>query len=283
MTDVCNIPMAVGSVSKLEAKMSQALEPIHEQAHQHTQGMNANVDETGWKQAGQKCWLWVAVTVCVTVFLIRPKRNRLALKELVGPDPGTLTTDRFSVYTFLLGEKRQVCWAHLRRDFQAMIDRNNAGSQVGRDLLQHSDILFMHWPSVRDGTMSQAAFQKDFGECLREQVQVNLRAGLVCGDAKTAKVCENLLAVEASLWTFATVEQVEPTNNAAERALRHAVCWRKTSYGTNSETGSRFVERILSVVASCRLQKRNVLEFLTQAFLADRGQGSRPSLIPATP
>src|SRR5438105_6309799 len=83
---------------------------------------------------------------------------------------------------------------------------------------------------------------------------------------------------EPALYTFAAVEGVEPTNNAAERALRHAVCWRKTSYGTDSSSGSRFVERVLTVVATCRQQSRGVLEYLVQCSDGHRRRGDHPSL-----
>ena len=267
--------MSLGSVSKLEATVSRALEPIHAEAHTHAKGLDANVDETGWKQGKAKAWLWVAVTNLLTVFLIRPNRNRAAFDDLVGPTPGVLTTDRFPVYTHLSGRRRQVCWAHLRRDFQAMIDRKDSGSEIGEALLIHADILWMHWQRVRDGTRTRRWFERVHRPWLQEEVRGLLERGTVCGCAKTASVCRELLTVESSLWTFATRSGVEPTNNAAERAVRHAVCWRKTSYGTDSERGSRFVERILTVVATCRQQGRGVLYFLVQALRGNH----KPSLL----
>lgn len=278
--DVCDIPMSLGSVSKLEAKTSAALEPIHAEVLDHTQGQDANVDETGWKQGPNRAWLWVAVTQALTVFLIRPKRNRAAFDDLVGPTPGVLTTDRYSVYAHLPAERRQVCWAHLRRDFQAMTDRANSGSSLGVELLAHAEILFEHWQKVRDGTRTRRWFETTHRDWLREEVRTLLTQGTQCSCPLTARVCRDLLTVEASLWTFAAVAGIEPTNNAAERAVRHAVCWRKTSYGTDSEAGSRFVERILTVTASCRTQGRSVLAFLTGAIAAHRDQTTRSSLIP---
>lgn len=278
--EVCAIPMAIGSVSKLEAKVSKALATIHDEALQHAQGQDANVDETGWKQGSKKAWLWVAVTNLLTVFLIRPQRNRAAFDDLVGPKPGILTTDRYSVYTHLAGDKRQVCWAHLRRDFQAMIDRQNAGTIIGEGLLLHADILFDHWQNVRDGTRTRRWFERQQVSWLRNEVRLLLERGSACGCALTARVCRDILTVEVSLWMFASAAGVEPTNNAAERAVRHAVCWRKTSYGTDSERGSRFVERLLTVVASCRSQGRSVLEFLTQAVSTQCDHPQKLSLIP---
>ena len=275
LADLCDLPVSLGAVSKLEATVSRALEPIHAAAHQHVKGRDANVDETGWKQGAAKAWLWVAVTAVVSVFLIRPNRNRAAFDALAGPTPGVLTTDRFPVYTHLSGDRRQVCWAHLRRDFQAMIDRRNAGSGIGQDLLFHADILFEHWERVRDGTRTRRWFQRTCAGWLRAEVKGLLESGSASACAKTAGTCREILGVEESLWTFARRAGVEPTNNAAERAVRHAVCWRKTSYGTDSERGSRFVERMLTVVASCRQQGRSVLDFLVKAVA-----GQKPSLLP---
>lgn len=278
--DLHGIPIALGSVSNLEARTSRALRSIHAEAVDHAQGRDANVDETGWKQGPDKAWLWVAVTGPVTAFLIRRHRDRAAFDDLVGPSPGVLTTDRYSVYSHLEVDKRQACWAHLRRDFQAMIDRRDRGSPIGEELLFHADILAREWASVRDGPRTRARFSREILPWLREEVHLLLEAGSGCGCAKTAGVCRELLNLEASLWTFATVPGVEPTNNAAERAVRHAVCWRKTSYGTDSERGSRFVERLLTVVASCRSQGRDVMAFLTQALTAHPSQARKPSLLP---
>ena len=278
--DLFDIPMALGSVSNLEARTADALGPIHDQALTHARGLDANVDETGWKQAAKKAWLWVAVTKMVTVFLIRKQRNRAAFDELVGPTPGVLTTDRYSVYTHLPDHKRQVCWAHLRRDFQAMIDRGDQGSATGEELLMYANILAERWAKVRDGTATGEWFGREIMPWLREEVLRLLDKGSRCDGAKTSRVCRELLAIEASLWTFASADGVEPTNNAAERAVRHAVCWRKTSYGTDSERGGQFVERMLTVVSSCRAQGRGVMEFLVQAITAHQNRTNKPSILP---
>ena len=280
LADLHGIPISLGSISKLEARTSRALQPIHAEALEHTQGLDANVDETGWKQGSKKAWLWVAVTSLVTAFLIRRHRDRGAFDDLVGARPGVLTTDRYSVYMHLDIDRRQICWAHLRRDFQAMIDRRDRGSPIGEELLMYADILAEPWSQVRAGTQSREWFQQEILPWLREEVHRLLDAGSRSGSAKTVVVCGELLSLEASLWTFATVPGVEPTNNAAERAVRHAVCWRKTSYGTDSERGSRFVERMLTVVASCRSQGRDVMEFLTRAIAAHQGQSEKPTLLP---
>ena len=274
--DLFGVPISPAAVCGLQHRTAAALEPVAAQAQAHVAGRPANVDETGWREALKRSWLWVAVTATLTVFLIRPSRGRKVLGELIPGGVGVLTTDRYCAYAHLDPGRRQVCWAHLRRDFQAMIDRQDSGRGIGEELLIHADVLWVHWQRVRDGTRTRRWFARGHAVWLRQEVRVLLDRGTACGCAKTAGVCRELLAVEASLWTFAACAGVEPTNNAAERAVRHAVCWRKTSFGTDSERGSRFVERILTVVATCRQQDRGVLDFLVQALNAT----TKPSLLP---
>jgi transposase len=278
--DLLGVPIGPAAVCDLQRQAAAALEPVARGAHAYVAGKPANVDETGWREGKARGWLWVAVTTSVTVFLVRLSRARAVLAELIGGEPGVLTTDRYPAYGHLPAAGRQVCWAHLRRDFQAMIDRKNAGSAAGEDLLAHADILLGAWKRVRDGTLTRGGFRRHYLGWVRAEVRSLLDGGAACGCAATAGVCRELLAVEPSLYTFAAVEGVEPTNNAAERALRHAVCWRKTSYGTDSESGSRFVERVLTAVATCRQQGRDVLAFLTDAVQAARAGTTPPSLIP---
>jgi transposase len=280
--DVCGIPISLGTVSHLEGHTSNALAAIHAEALEHTRAHDANVDETSWRERARTAWLWVAVTPAVVAFLIRAARNRAAFDDLRAGATTIHTTDRYSVYDHLDPRRRQICWAHLRRDFQAMIDRANDGSALGGELLAHADILFAHWQRVRDGTITRRTFRRTYLPTLRDEVQALLTRGTASACAKTAAVCREVRAVADGLWTFAARAGIEPTNNAAERAVRHAVCWRKTSYGTDSPRGSRFVERALTAFASCRAQGRNILAFLTAAIAAARTGTARPSLVPAT-
>jgi transposase len=224
--------------------------------------------------------LWVAVTALVSVFLLRRRRDAAALHDLIGRQPRrVITSDRFKSYEVLPLGQRQVCWAHLRRDFQALIDRGGEAARVGRDLLEVSDDLFFFWQRVRDGTWRRQQFQRHLVR-LRAAWDSAVQAGTASGHAAAQALCQELLRLDEALWRFAFEPGVEPTNNAAERALRHAVCWRKTSYGTDSEAGNRFVERILTTVASCRHQGRNVLEYLTACCDAILHQKTPPSLLP---
>jgi transposase len=162
-----------------------------------------------------------------------------------------------------------------------MIDRGNAGARVGRQLLEYADVLFEWWYWVRDGTWRRSTL-RHLVSVLRPAFREVLDAGTRCGCPKTAATCRELLAMEPAMWTFVRVEGIEPTNNAAERALRHAVQWRKTSYGTESAAGSHFVENLLTVVATCRQQERPVLDYLTQCCQALYTDTQPPSLLPQT-
>jgi transposase len=281
--DLFAVPISPAAVCDLQAKTADALESVVREVHTHIAGFPANVDETGWREGRTRGWLWVAVTARVTVFLVRLSRARKVLGELITGPPGVLTTDRYPAYDHLPVGRRQVCWAHLRRDFQAMIDRRGAGAVVGEDLLTYADILLDQWKRVRDGVLTRRGFRQSYLGWIRAGMRGFFERGIECGCSTTAGVCRELLSVEPALYTFAAVEGVEPTNNAAERALRHAVCWRKTSYGTDSPDGSRFVERVLTVVATCRQQGRNVLDFLVECCHARRRGILLPSLLPHAP
>jgi transposase len=279
---VCDVPLALGTVSHLERQMSQALAAAHtEVAEAVRQAPVKNVDETGCKQAGQLCWLWAAVTGTAALFVVHAKRGLAGLTALLGEQiRGVVGSDRWSAYGRLPLHQRQLCWAHLRRDFQAMVDRGGPSAAVGTDLLVQAGVIFDWWYKVRDGTRSRRWLQRLLAD-IRPDVVELLRRGGRCRCAKTAATCREILEVEAALWTFTSVEGMEPTNNAAERAVRPAVLWRKRSFGCHSDEGCRFVERLLTVVHSLRLQKRQVLDYLQEALAAHRAGLPTPQLLNA--
>lgn len=277
-TDVLGLSISTGMISKLEQATATALEKPYEELREYVRSQNAGVDETSWREDRAKAWLWVAVTRWVTVFCVAASRGAEVARNLLGATYRQVATcDRWKGYLWI--KHCQLCWSHLRRDFQAMIDRNNAGSKVGKRLLKLSDKMFHDWHRVRDGTLTRGTFQKYLGP-LRRGVRKQLRRRAACSCAKTAATCGELLKQEKKLWTFAWVEGVEPTNNGPERTLRHAVQWRKSSGGTDSPVGSRFVERMLGVVATCRQQGRNALAFVTQCCEVQLHGRHTPSLLP---
>jgi transposase len=278
--DVFDVPLSLGTVGHLAEQTSAALAPAHAEAVQAVRDAAVkNVDETGWKLAGDRCWLWAAATATVAAFVIHARRSAAGLTALLGEVIGGIVgSDRWSAYHKVALNRWQVCWAHLIRDFQAMVDRANAGSPIGEELLCCAEDLFTWWHRVRDGTLSRSTFQRYVAE-LRPWVRSQLEAGRACGCAKTAGTCRELLAVEPALWTFVRVEGVEPTNNHIERVLRLAVLWRKKSFGSQSESGCRWAERLLTVVQTRRLQGRPVLDYLYEALVAHRAGLPAPKLL----
>jgi len=278
---VFGVPLSLGSVTALQEQLGEALAPAHQEIAEAVRPAPVkNVDETGWKQAGKKRWLWAAVTSTAALFVIHLKRGAEGLKALLGDAvEGLICSDRWSAYHLVPLARRQLCWAHLRRDFQAMIDRGGAGAAIGQELLDNAGLLFGLWHKVRDGTRSRRWLLRHVDGWLRAEVRSLLEQGAACSCAKTAGVCAEILKLEPALWTFARQEGLGPTNNAAERALRPAVIKRKRSFGCHSEEGCRFVERLLSVVQTLRLQKRPVLDYLVDALVAHRHGLSAPQLL----
>jgi len=276
---VFGLPIALGTISNLEQEMSEALQSAHAEAQRAVQEADCkNVDETGWKRAGQRYWLWGAATAFVVCFLIAPKRNAASLAQLLGKKiKGIICSDRFSVYKQLRLGQRQLCWAHLKRDFQKLIDRGGESAIFGEKGQAVAAILFREWHLFRGGgSRSQLQFEL---KPIRHAMRAWLDEGSRCADKKTATFCKNLLELEPALWKFLFHDDVEPTNNHMERQLRPGVLWRKNAFGCHSDNGCRFVERILTVTQTLKLQKRPVLDFLYQAITAHRAGNTGPKLI----
>jgi transposase len=283
MDEVFGVPMSVGTISPLEQATTEALAaPIEEaRTYVHEQEV-AHLDETSWRQRDKHAWLWVAVTSWVTVFVVRLSRGGEVARELLGKRfGGILVTDRYSAYNWYPVRWRQLCWAHLLRDFEAMRDRGECSAELSDALLTQARQMFIWWHRVREGTLKRSTF-RSYMTPLRQEVERLLEAGSQCSMPKTAGTCRDILKRRQALWTFVQVEGVEPTNNAAERAIRPGVLWRKGSFGTQSAQGSRFVESMMTVVTTLKQQQRNVLEYLTAACEAALRGEVAPSLLPAS-
>ena len=283
MADLFGVQMSLGAVVGCQKLVSKALaEPVQE-AVQFMQGAELkHSDETSWYQGAlrSRVWLWVAVTTAVTVFAIQTHRSAKAAQALLGKAKGTLISDRYSGYTWWPLSDRQVCWAHLMRDFTAISERSGAAKHIGLALLDEGHRLFHWWHRVLDGTLSRKNFHI-YTRSLQNRVRALLVQAQASADEKTARTCTKLIRIFPALWLFVDTEGVEPTNNRAERAIRHGVLWRKISLGTHSEHGSRFVERILTTVATLRQQNRNLLAFIRQACEAQLSGSESPSLLPS--
>ena len=284
METVFHTDMGLGTVPALEQRVSEALaEPVEEtRAYLRQQPVN-NVDETSWREGTQRTWLWINTAPPVTGFWLLPGRGGQQARQVLGEAfEGIVGSDRYSAYNWIEPHRRAVCWAHLERDFQAFVDREGESEKVGQALLDQSEQMFDLWHQVKDGTLSRADFQTQM-EPIRARVGELLHEGSELTHDKTRRTCENLLKLEQALWTFVDVEGVEPTNNDAERPLRRPVLWRRRSFGTQSAAGSRFVERVLTAVTTLRQQKRDVLDYLTEACAVAIQDKPPPSLLPVPP
>jgi transposase len=282
LRELFGVEISLGSITACEQSMSETLAPAVDEARAFVkQQPVAHADETGWREGRRRAWLWVAVTTSVTVFLIDRRRNAEAALALLGQFAGILVSDRWKAYDFIDLVRRQFCWSHLRRDFQWISEHRGKAAKIGAALLAASDQMFHWWHRIRDGTMTRVEFREAM-KPLREQVEELIREGGTCRQRKVAGMCWQLYLSSNALWTFVDVEGVEPTNNAGEQKIRPAVMYRKTSFGTHSEAGSRFVERMLTVVATLRQQKRDVMDYVTHASEAAL-RGERPASLLPTP
>jgi len=279
MRDLFGLMMSVGAVIGCQQAASAALEaPVEEAKAAVVAAPIKYADETGWREARRRAFLWTVVTAKLTVFMVHARRNADAARALLGEALGVLVSDRHGAYNWWSTLMHQFCWSHLKRDFQAITERGHRSAEIGAALLQDVDRMFAWWHRVRDGTLKRATFRVYMRD-LQRRVEDLLAEGAACPHLKTSKTCAKILKHAEALWTFVRVEGVEPTNNGAERAVRHAVLWRKSSYGTHSEAGSRFVERILTAHASLRQQQRNVIDFVRLACAAKIRGHDPPSLL----
>ena len=281
LADLFGVSMGLGTVANLERATVQAMAEPVAKARAYVQAQpTAHLDETGWREGPQRAWLWTMVTTWVTVFVVRRSRGGKVAQELMGERFwGWLVTDRWSAYTWYPAWRRQLCWADLLRDIEAMIARGGRSQEIGEALRAQARQMFHWWHRVRDGTLAHTTFARYMWP-VRCEVERLLEAGQTCGVPKTEGTCREIGKLRQALWTFVRHAGVEPTNNAAERAIRPGVLWRKGSFGTQSPEGSRFVEAMMTVVATLKQQHRNVLDYVTATCEAALWGEPAPSLLP---
>jgi transposase len=274
-------PVSTGTVDAICQRVSAALAGPHAELHAAVkQAPVVNADETGWKQAGKRRWLWGGVTPQLAAFLLTQSRGQDSARKLLGDEfAGVCVSDRWSGYNHLPLEQRALCWSHLTRDFRKLEERGGLASELGAQALDICERLFTAWHAHRSDNGDRVLLQARI-EPLRDELRVLTERCQQDGDPKTRRFCSNLLKLWPALWTFAHHDHVEPTNNAAERGLRGAVIYRKLSFGNQSDPGARFLERMLSISHTCRLQHRSLFGYLTAALNANAQGEPTPSLIP---
>ena len=253
---------------KLQKQATDALRSAHEELMAALpEQSQLGIDESPTKEGTQKAWLWTFVAARFTVFALRLTRAATVLTEhLQERFGGVVMCDRAKMY-WSLG-CLQWCWAHLKRDFQALIDSHDPQvKRLGHDLMRPTRKLFAAWARYRDGTITRAGMKRLMNP-IRAEIEGLLLRGAFSGNERLLGMCNELYDHRQWLWTFLDYEGVEPTNNGSERALRHAVIWRKLSFGTQSAKGSQFVETMLTVIETCRQQGHNTFTFVADAVHA---------------
>jgi len=264
INEVFHVPMSLGGLSNCEAKIAAALEKPYNDTLEHIRQEDiVHADETGWPRSNlEKGWLWTLACTTAAVFMVHANRSQKAAKKLIDSFTGTLVSDRYNAYNFYKFI-RQICWAHLKRDFKAISETSGKLGKIGLELHELAKKILKMRQRVRDGTLQWKTFQHRMPE-LQKRVESLLNAGARF-EGKLGGKCRDILKHKEHLWTFVQDQNVEPTNNLAERIVRQGVLWRKTSFGTQSERGARYVERILTACATCRLQNHSIIEYLRHA------------------
>ena len=276
--ELLGVRISLGALSAVEARVSDALEPAVEDAWKRVSaGAVKHTDGTSWLQAGAARALWTIATKAVTVFKILADNSKATLQPLYGSLRGILVSDRAKALNFWAMERRQICWAHLLRKFVSFSERAGPAAAIGRELLDYTGILFEYWHDYQDGKLPREVFVA-WMAALGPKVEAALERAVAAGIDGVSGSCADILAHKAALFTFVTHDDVEPTNNHAEREIRAFVLWRKRSFGAQSDRGHRFAERVMTVAHTARKQNKSVLTFLTACCRARLSGAQPPSL-----
>ena len=278
--EVGGMPLSLGEVCALEPVVTRAVQEPVAEVRDWVRWSDTTVGETRWRAQQRRAYLGTVVTPHASGYAIRRSRGAKVLEGVLGQDyAGTIGSDRAKAYDWYPLRHRQLWWAQLRRDAQAMRDRGGPGRKVGEPLLEQADGLFAWRRWLQEGKWSRRTWQQQLSG-LRRSFRQELQGGTRGRCKKTAATCRELLVKARALWTFVRIPDIDETNNAAEHSLRHPVHWRKTSYGTASERGSRFVESLLTVLAPWQQHQHNAFASLTAGCRAFFKNPVLPALIP---
>ena len=281
LSDSFGIDVSLGAISSMERRVSEGLVGPHTEAMASVAASPfKHLDETTWRQKSDLAWVWTAVGDEATVFVIRDSRGSVVAQELVGDDPtGIVVTDRFSAYSYIDLDRRQVCLAHLVRDFRRIAEGEKEMRWIGERLRGLIAALVRLWHLYQDDKIERAQLIR-WARPIRVKMIRLLDEGARSRGYDTPSRCRGILKTEPAMWTFVEREGIDPTNNAAERALRPVVIHRKTSLGSQSDRGSRYLERSHTVSATLRRAGRSIHAFIRAVAHAVLGGGEVPTLLP---
>ncbi len=281
LADVLGVTVSLGGLSAVEGRISEAVQaPVAEVWKQVGKDGVKHTDGTTWLQAGALLSLWTIATKAATAFKIVSDGSKKTLQPLFGALKGILVSDRAKALNFWAMDRRRICWSHLIRKFVSFSERDGPEARIGRELLDYSALVFDWWHDYQAEKMSRPQFVAWMAP-VREQVEGVLARAAAADIKGVSGSCAYILEHRQALWMFVDHDGVDPTNNHGERELRAFVLWRKRSFGTQSERGNRFAERLMTVAHTARKQKRNVFEFLIGCCEAQRDDGPTPSLFAA--
>jgi transposase len=279
LRELFGIEISLGALSRMEARASQALKSAFDEAQREVQQSEVkHTDGTSWIRAGLWMSLWTIASVMATVYCIVANGRRETIQPLFGPRKGILISDRATVFGFWNMALRQICWAHLIRKFVAFSERDGPAGAIGRELLDYAALVFEYWHGFKDGALTREELE-NWMRPVRERFEAVLARAVADDIERVAGSCADILEHADALWTFVTHDGVEPTNNHAERELRAFVLWRKRSFGSQSERGERFAERLMTVAHTARKQGKDVLDFIVRSVTAHIHGATPPFLI----
>ena len=279
--ELFGIAVSLGAISTMEQRASEALAAAHEEALREVQYAGVkHTDATSWTRSGKLMSLWTLASAAATVYQIFADGCRDTVRPMFGPRIGILVSDRATVFGFWVMALRQVCHAHLLRKFVAFCERDGPAGALGRELLELSALMFEYWHGFKDGLLTRPEMQF-WMRPLQRDIERLLERGAAANIERLSGSCADILAHREALWTFVQHDGVEPTNNHGELELRDFVLWRKRSFGSQSERGERFAERVMTAVRTARKQGKNVLGFMVRSITAYIDGTTAPRLLGA--
>ena len=281
LSELFGIEISLGAISAMEKRASEALAVAHAEALREVQYAEIkHSDATTWVRAGKLMSLWAIATTAATVYSIFNNGSRDTVRPMFGPLIGILVSDRATVFSFWAMALRQICHAHLLRKYVSFSERDGPAGAIGRELLELTSLMFEYWHGFQQGLLTRSELQFWMRPVQRD-LELVLERAAATDIERMSGSCADILAHREALWTFVEYDGVEPTNNHAELELRDVVLWRKRSFGSQSERGERFAERMMTAVRTARKQCKDVLGFLTCSLTAYFTGGPAPRLIDA--
>jgi transposase len=281
LSELFGITVSLGAISAMEKRASEALASAHEEALREVQYAQVkHSDATTWTRAGELMSLWTIASTAATVYRIFTDGCRKTIEPMFGSLIGLLVSDRATVFGFWAMALRQICHAHLLRKYVGFSERDGPAAAIGRELLELTSVMFEYWHGFKEGVLTRQELQFWMRPVQRD-IERALQRGAVANIDRMSGSCADILAHRDALWTFVTQQDVEPTNNHAELELRDFVLWRKRSFGSQSERGERFAERVMTTVRTARKQGKDVLDFVVRSLQAHLEGTAPPRLLGA--